>query len=330
MKSRISHENNYRYKLLQTAVNKFGQAYACLTSDQQREVEGLTGKQLELQGAILASEEAKKLIIARGRVDAAVADIIARYPSKVDFKTELEANLLTMASFRQSVHLELLVDAVFGVVANQVAEVTDTNARLYYYFHPEKFKRLETRSARHILLTINPDFPENTREQAFARLALIARRLKKSPERFAEQATKYSECPTAMDGGYLGRIAPAKLFPELDQELFMLAEGEVSDVVESQLGFHILLCEAVHPAEIIPVDDVVETIIEKLTQQKRKSHQQKWLRSLLLRNQQNRNERQGEKHKSVALRPVSKRYPQVGLPANAKGSLPQAEILARL
>jgi len=330
MKSRISHDNNYRYKLLQTAVNKFGQAYASLTSEQQHEVDCLTGKQLELQGAILASEEAKQLLIARGRVDAAVADIIARYPSKADFKTELEANLLSMASFRQSVHLELLVEAVFEVVANQVAEVSDTNARLYYYFHPEKFKRLETRSARHILLTINPDFPENTREQAFARLVLIARHLKKSPQRFAEQATKYSECPTAMDGGYLGRIAPAKLFPALDKELFSLAEGEVSDVVESELGFHILLCEAVHPTEIIPVDDVVDTIIEKLTQQRQKRHQQKWLRSLLLRNQHNRHQRQGERHTSNAPKSASKHYPRVGLAANSKVSLSQAEILARL
>lgn len=280
MNSSMYSEKVYRYKVLQTAVSKFGQSLSKISTDQRVQAEQIARKQLELESRLLASAEARHLVIPGGRTEAAVAEIVARYTSEDEFNQELEANQLDIVNLRQSVNRELMVEAVMDVVALEIPEVSETDASLYYYFHLEKFQRAETRSARHILLTINPDFPENTREQALARISLIAKRLRKNPARFAEQAMKHSECPTSMDGGFLGQLPAGKLFAELDKVLFSLPPGVVSEVVESQLGFHVLLCDVVHPAGMVALDEIVGTIAKKLTQRKRKYHQQQWIRGL--------------------------------------------------
>lgn len=280
MLSRSTKEKIYRYKLLQAASSQHGKLFFLLSAEQQFQIEQITRQQIEIENLVLASPEARSLVIATEQTEAAMTEIIARYPSKNEFKRELKQHQLDLASLRLTIHRELWVTSTLDRVAMQVSEVSATDARLFYYFHPEKFQRPETRTARHILLTINPEFPENTRAQAMTRLTLIAKRLRKNPSRFSEQAGKHSECPTAMEGGLLGRVSREQLFPALDKVLFTLPVGQVSEVVESPLGFHILLCETIHPATVIEIEDVLASIIEKLTARKRKKHQQQWLRLL--------------------------------------------------
>ena len=116
---------------------------------------------------------------------------------------------------------------------------------------PEQFRRPETRLARHILITINDTIAENTRSAAGKRINAIQARLAKEPQRFEEQALKHSECPTALDGGKLGDLPRGKLFPELDKALFELKAGEVSGVLESELGFHVLRCDTITEAGVL-------------------------------------------------------------------------------
>ena len=153
--------------------------------------------------------------------------------------------------------------------------------RLYYQYHPEQFRRPETRLVRHILITINDTIPENTREAAGKRAAEISARLAKEPQRFEEQALKHSECPTALDGGKLGDLPRGKLFPELDQALFEMKAGEVSGVLESELGFHILRCDAITEAGVLGYDQAKQHIRKLLEQKRKRARQQAWMKELL-------------------------------------------------
>ena len=155
------------------------------------------------------------------------------------------------------------------------------DVELYYQYHPEQFRRPETRLVRHILITINETIAENTRAEAGKRIATIQARLAKEPQRFEEQALKHSECPTALDGGKLGDLPRGKLFPELDKALFELKAGEVSGVLESELGFHVLRCDMITEAGVLGYDQA-KLHIRKLMEQKRKRVcQQAWMKQLL-------------------------------------------------
>ena len=79
-----------------------------------------------------------------------------------------------------------------------------TDVEIFYLMHRERFHRPEFRQLKYILLTINDNLPGSDRATTRARVDAIRARLIKSPERFAEQAPKHFEGPTAMNGGLLG------------------------------------------------------------------------------------------------------------------------------
>ena len=107
---------------------------------------------------------------------------------------------------RKSLYRELLFDSVMQRVAANSAEVNELDVHLFYEMHHDRFQTPESRVASHVLITINPDFPENTREAALARIQEVVRKLAGRANRFEEFARRYSECPSAMEGGKLGEV----------------------------------------------------------------------------------------------------------------------------
>jgi len=108
----------------------------------------------------------------------------------------------------------------------------------------------------------------------------LRQRLLKSPERFAEQALKHSECPTAMNGGLLGRMQRGQLYSELETVAFALAVGELSVAVESPLGFHLIYCEAIEAAGQRPLEEVSEKIRTHLRDSRHSALQKSWIARL--------------------------------------------------
>ena len=270
----------FRYALLQVASGQFGEAYSALTDEKRKTVEKIALKQCALQSQVLGSPESAQVVVLSEQVDQEVDSIIARYPSPEAFIQELESNDLDQAGFQQLVERNLRVDAVMDYVASDIEPCSDLSARLYYYMNTDKFRQPELREASHILITVNPEFPENSREAVIERASTIARRLRNKPFRFSEQALKHSECPTAMNGGVLGTLKRGVLFPELDKMLFAMKVGEVSDIVETPLGFHILKCESTHKAGFIPLAKALPKIKEKLEERDRKNRLRSWLKTL--------------------------------------------------
>ena len=155
-------------------------------------------------------------------------------------------------------------------------------ANTNYELNRERFRVPEARTARQILVTINPDYPDNTWEAGLARIEKIATSLAGRPGRFAEQARRYSECPSALDGGKLGEIRSGQLFPELDAALFGLREGEIGEIVETEIGFHLLLCVKIHPVRQLPYARAASDIHKLLDERHRRNCQKTWLSELLM------------------------------------------------
>jgi parvulin-like peptidyl-prolyl isomerase len=83
-----------------------------------------------------------------------------------------------------------------------------------------------------------------------------------------------------MHGGLLGDVTPGKLFKSLDECLFAMAPGRISGIVESELGFHILLCEAVQAARDLPLAHVRPVVRQQLEARRKRLCQQAWIKSL--------------------------------------------------
>lgn len=277
----ISHAGgDLAYLILKTAHGLFGKDPQALATEERKQAETLAMRQHDMEILVLSTPEAGDVIVPQATLEAALAEIRDRYADEVEFHNDLTENRLTPANLVESLRRELKVEAILDKVGSRAAKVSDIDVELYYHFHPEQFTRPETRRTRHILITINEAMPENTRENARLRIDAIAARLAKEPGRFEEQALKHSECPTAMNGGLLGDARKNQLYPELDALLFALDADQIGPVTESPLGFHILLCEAIHPAGKLPLNQIQPIIREMLESRRRQICRKAWLKRL--------------------------------------------------
>lgn len=270
-----------RYYLLKVAHEQFGHSPDELAAAQLEQATRIAARQRQIEEAVLRSPEALGVVIPEGLVEDARARIGSRYADAAELQRALEGQGLDDRRLRELLARELKVEAVLERVCSSLPAVSDTDVSLYYFSHPEQFELPDMRVARHILITINPDFAENTREAARSRIDAIARRLHGKPERFAEQALKHSECPTALQDGLLGTVKRGALYPELEACLFQLDVGQIGPVVESPLGFHLLRCEAIQEARRLPLEEVLPRLRDSLQNRQRKARQRQWLASLL-------------------------------------------------
>lgn len=281
MEMTLSEVEQLKYSVLQVALETFDKLPSALDQTQISKTEQIAKNKYFIQKKVLETIEARHVVITQEHIDASLKQIIARFPDEDAFSSQLEDSNLNLDSFREAISRELRVDAVMETVAYQVPAYSVTDAKLYYYLNQDKFSQPESRTMRHILVTINPEFPENCREQAFERASSLSQRLKKKPSRFAEQALKHSECPTAVEGGVIGQVTRGTLFPELDKLAFEMKQGQVSDAVESSVGFHVMYCEAVNQPQVMPLNEALPKIIEKMTDRNRKLHQRQWIKKIM-------------------------------------------------
>lgn len=272
-----SQQPEFNYHLLRNALSSYQKNLPALDDNEYRQVYSKAARSFELESLVIRAPEAEGVMISGQQLDNAVDALAARYASRAEFLNDLNSNRLDEEGLRHALYRELLFDAVMQRVAADAQPVTPAAARAYYDAHPEKFSVAEQRRARHILITLNPDYPENTAEAARQRIDAIQQQVNQPGADFADLATRYSECPTAMQGGQLGDVSQGQLYPQLDAALFSMEAGQISAVLESVLGFHILYCEHISPGKTYPFADVADKIQQALYQQQQRALQKAWL-----------------------------------------------------
>ncbi len=276
----MSETSAHAYLELKTAQNLFGKAPGELAAEERGKVQTLAQRQFHLEARVLCTAEARDVVVPAASLAAALEEIRKRYPEQAELEADLARNGLDQDSYLAALERELKVEAILEKVGSRASRVSDIDVELYWQYHPEQFRRPETRRARHILVTLNPELADNTASVARSRIEAIAARLLKDPKRFEEQALKHSECPTALQGGRLGEVTQGQLYPELDTALFTMTTGQISGVLESPLGYHLLWCEAIQEERELGLEQVRSRIREMLEQHRKRTCQQAWLKQL--------------------------------------------------
>ncbi len=251
-----------------------------LAAEERQRLARIAARQVQIEQRILATAEAAQVVLPESSVDQGVAEVRARYATEEDFAADLDQAGLDPAGLRAAIARDLTVEAVLEHMAGPAAPVSETEVEIFYLVHRERFVRPETRTLRHILVTVDNGLAGSERDAARSKIEAIRARLFKAPERFAAQALRHSECPTAMNGGLLGAVARGQLFPELEPAAFALAPGELSGIVESPLGFHLIICDAVEASGQLPLAGVRQKIRAHLEEARRKAVQKAWIAGL--------------------------------------------------
>jgi len=149
--------------------------------------------------------------------------------------------------------------------------VSDREVERYYQQNSSRYETGDQLAASHILFKTGPDTDEEAvRKKAEAVLALA-----KGGADFAELARQHSEDTSAENGGDLGLFGRGQMVPEFEAAAFALQEGQISDLVRSTYGFHIIKLNGREAAFIRPLDSMRDEIRNTITQEKARDKMEK-------------------------------------------------------
>ncbi len=157
--------------------------------------------------------------------------------------------------------------------------VTDEEIGEYYNKHRQEYEGKESVRMKQILLLLPPGADETTKNK-IRKEAFLIRQLLLKGESFDLLAAKYSQGPAAAQGGDVGFIEKETIIPEVERAAFILPLEQVSEVIESRLGFHIIKVVDKKGAGIKPITMVREEIQTKIEEEKLDKKYEKWISSM--------------------------------------------------
>ena len=159
---------------------------------------------------------------------------------------------------------ELVADAT-----KDVSVPSDEDCEKYYSEHREMFKEPPQVRASHILVKTEGG-DEEAKSKARAKIDAIRARVTGEinvEQAFVDAARENSDCPSGQEGGDLGWFGPGQMVPEFDKAAFEMKVDEISDVVETQFGFHILRKTGEKPGGEKPFNEVKDSLKEALARE---------------------------------------------------------------
>jgi peptidyl-prolyl cis-trans isomerase D len=148
------------------------------------------------------------------------------------------------------------------------AKVSDEAIKSWYQSNEARYKQPEQRQASHILLRIEKNATEAQVQAAQAKIEQVLAQLKANPADFAKLAKQISQDPgSAEKGGDLGYFGHGMMVKPFEDAVFALKENQISDVVRSDFGFHLIKLTGVRPERVRPLDEVRSEIAAELKRQ---------------------------------------------------------------
>lgn len=157
----------------------------------------------------------------------------------------------------------LSLDAMLAQVAVSEAEV-----KAWYESHLDRYRQGEERRASHILITLAAGASDADKEKAKSKAEEVLTELRRNPSKFAELAKQHSQDPgSAANGGDLGFFGRGMMVKPFEDAVFGLKQGEISGLVQSDFGFHIIKLTGIKEAKQKKLDEVRAEIEGELKRQ---------------------------------------------------------------
>jgi peptidyl-prolyl cis-trans isomerase C len=172
-------------------------------------------------------------------IDAKVQEIRARFQTQAEFEQALKARNTSVDDLRRDARLDLSVGKLVEAEVSTVPGPSDAEAKDFYEKNPDQFKAPETVRASHILIRVDPNADAATKAKAKATIESVLKKAK-AGEDFGKLAQQYSQDGSAAQGGDLGNFPREQMVPEFSNAAFALKPGQISDVVTTQFGYHII------------------------------------------------------------------------------------------
>ena len=213
-------------------------------------------------------------------IDRGVEMIRNNFPNEAAFEEALRMDGHTLRQFREQVASGIKIQKLLEQeVFNKDYSVDESEAKSYYTKNPDQFAKNAKIRVRQILVKIPRTASEAEVADAMRKINTIRQRIQQG-EDFAAVAQRYSEDVSAQKGGDIGFFERGDLLPEFDAAAFSLRDNEVSDIVRTNLGFHLIKLIETQKSKTTPFDEVKEELIDFLKQKKTNDALKKYIDDL--------------------------------------------------
>ena len=192
-------------------------------------------------GARLLLERSQQLDVpvTAADIDAEIAKVIEQVGGEDNFKKALAAQNISEDDFRKELEKGARVNKLVEQACTGVEEPTEQDVTDFYEAHKSEYVTEPKVLCQHILVKVEENSTSDEKSAAFEKILAIKERIAAGGN-FAEEAEKNSDCPSGREGGSLGWFGPGMMVPEFDKVAFEMKKGEVSGVVTTQFGYHII------------------------------------------------------------------------------------------
>jgi len=201
-----------------------------------------------------------------------------RFASDDALARALATEGMTVEAYRRQLRTELLIAKLVNREVRSTVVISADEVQHYYEQHADDFSLPERVRLRQIFLAA-PAASKEEHESKRARAQAILEQLRSGAE-FDQLARRYSNGPEAREGGALGWFAPGSLMPQLDRVAFGLQDGQISDLIESPLGWHILKLEEREGHRRQPFESIKDAVHSRLMEQRTQERYEEWFLEL--------------------------------------------------
>ncbi|MCD4830547.1 MAG: peptidylprolyl isomerase [Anaerohalosphaeraceae bacterium] len=202
------------------------------------------------------------------------AQLVSQKLSMDDFKALLQAYGKNFDEYKENIKKKVMFDKLLTAELGETETVSEEKAKEFYDANPQQFQEPESINTRHILISIdkaqadpNKD-PNQIDAEAKAKAQGVLDEIKAGGD-FAELAKQYSSCPSSQKGGELGAAPKGSFVPEFEAAAYALEPNEISGLVKTQFGYHIIQLIERKEANTVAFDEAKEQIMMRLEQQQK-------------------------------------------------------------
>ena len=220
-----------------------------------------------------------KIKVEKEVIDSQIKSLRQKFPNDAEFEKLLTELKLSENTLSLKIKKGIAIQKLIETQITQKLKISDEESKVFYDTNPGLFKQSEKVKASHILIKVEPGADEITKSEAKEKIKKIQQKLNKG-EDFAALAKEFSECPSKNNGGDLGYFQRGQMVKPFEAVAFALKTEEVSDIVETQFGYHIIKVVDKKPEKTIPHENVKDDLAQHLKQEKTKEEVDKYIQKL--------------------------------------------------
>ena len=221
-----------------------------------------------VEGELLYQESKKQGIRVEAKeIDDRINELRKRFPNDAEYKEAISKMGISEAEIRAQMERGLAINQLIKIQITDKIVISDEESKAFYDSRPELFKQPEQVKASHILIKAAQDADEAQKKEARKKIEAVQKKLKGGQD-FAALAREFSEGPSAPRGGELGYFGRGQMVPAFETVAFAMKPGEVSDIVETRFGYHLIKVEDKKPAKTVSYTEVKGQLDDHLKKQR--------------------------------------------------------------